>query len=60
MTDTISTLWLSLLGQSQARLDEEPIVGFQTRKVQAFLVNLAAEPGIHARESLIDLVVEAF
>jgi hypothetical protein len=47
MTDTISTSWLSLLGQFQARLGEEPIAGFQTRKVQALLVYLAVEPGIH-------------
>jgi WD40 repeat protein/serine/threonine protein kinase/two-component SAPR family response regulator len=52
----MATLSLSLLGLFQACLDEQPIPGFQTRKVQALLIYLAAEPAKHPRESLMDLM----
>jgi len=52
----MATLTLSFLGRFQARLDEQPIPGFKTRKVQALLIYLAAEPDKHLRESLMDLM----
>ena len=52
----MATLSLSLLGNFQAWLDDQPIPGFQTRKVQALLIYLAAEPERHLRESLLDLM----
>ena len=52
----MATLLLSLLGRFQASLDDRPIPGFKTRKVQALLIYLAAEPDKHMRESLMDLM----
>jgi len=52
----MATLTLSFLGSFQARLDDQPIPGFQTRKVQALLIYLAAEPDNHLRESLMYLM----
>ena len=52
----MAILSLNLLGQFQARLDDQSIPSFQTRKVQALLIYLAAEPNKHQRESLMDLM----
>ena len=52
----MAILSISFLGEFQARLDDQPIPGFQTRKVQALLIYLAAEPDKHQRESLMDLM----
>jgi len=52
----MAILSISLLGEFQARLDGQPIPSFQTRKVQALLIYLVAEPEKHQRESLLDLM----
>jgi DNA-binding SARP family transcriptional activator len=52
----MATLSLSFLGRFQARLDDQPIARFQTRKVKALLIYLAAEPDKHLRESLMELM----
>jgi DNA-binding SARP family transcriptional activator len=49
-------LELTLFGRFQARLDDAPMPGFRTNKVQALLVYLVAEPERHSRESLMDLL----
>ena len=52
----MSALTVTLLGQFQARLDNQPITDFKTRKVQALLIYVTAEPEKHLRESLMDLM----
>ncbi|MGD2048296.1 MAG: protein kinase, partial [Chloroflexota bacterium] len=52
----MAVLSISLLGEFQARLDDQPIPSFQTRKVQALLIYLVAETEKHPRESLLDLL----
>ena len=49
-------LSLSLLGPFQAALGMEPLGNFRTRKVQALLIHLAAEPEAHSRDSLMNLM----
>jgi WD40 repeat protein/serine/threonine protein kinase/DNA-binding SARP family transcriptional activator len=53
----MSALTLSLFGRFQATLDDDPLPGFRTAKVQALLIYLAAEPATpHRRESLMTLL----
>lgn len=52
----MSALSLTLLGQFQARLDNQPLTDFKTRKVQALLIYVTAEPEKHLRESLMELM----
>ena len=53
MTNTLS---LTLFGQFQAALNDKPLTRFRTRKVQALLIYLVADPGPHRRESLMELL----
>lgn len=53
----MSALTLSLFGRFQAMLDDDPLPGFRTAKIQALLIYLAAEPATpHRRESLMTLL----
>ena len=50
-------LSISLLGPFQVTLDQQPVTGFHSRKVQALLATLAAEPDRpHTREALAGLL----
>ena len=50
-------LSISLLGPFQVTLDQQPVTGFQSRKVQALLACLAAESERpHTREALAGLL----
>jgi serine/threonine protein kinase/DNA-binding SARP family transcriptional activator/tetratricopeptide (TPR) repeat protein len=49
-------LKLLLLGRFAAWLDGQPLTDFRTRKVQALLIYLAAEPQAHNRDQLLDLL----
>ena len=51
----MTTLSMFLLGPFQATLSPEPLTDFRTRKVQALLIYLAAEPEAHSRDSLLNL-----
>ncbi len=51
------SLTLALFGRFQAALNDEPLPGFRTAKVQALLIYLAAESAApHRRESLMTLL----
>lgn len=52
----MTMLSLSLLGPFQATLGAEPLTDFRTRKVQALLIYLAAEPQAHSRDWLLNLL----
>jgi len=52
----MSTLTLSLLGSFQAARDGQRVKSFRTKKVQALLILLAAEPGEQSREKLTTLL----
>ncbi|HEX6387436.1 MAG TPA: hypothetical protein VF177_22440, partial [Anaerolineae bacterium] len=53
----MNQLSLSLLGDFQADLNGEPLIGFRTQKVQALLIYLAAAPHTaHRREQLMTLL----
>jgi DNA-binding SARP family transcriptional activator len=53
----MTTLSLSLLGYFHAALDQEPMAGFRTNKVQALLIYLAVEhANTHRRGTLMNLL----
>ena len=52
----MNALTISLLGEFQAIRNGQPLQGFRTRKVQALLIYLIAEPKAHQRESLMELL----
>ena len=52
----MSKLSLSLLGPFQLLLDDQDASRLPTKKAQALLVYLAAEPGAHRRDFLTNLL----
>ncbi len=53
----MSHLSLSLLGPFQAKIDDEPVTGFESNKVRALLAYLAVEADrVHRREALAELL----
>ena len=51
----MNALSLTLFGQSQVRLNNRAVM-FRTKKAQALLIYLVAEPGTHRRDILIELL----
>ncbi|MDT8306570.1 MAG: protein kinase, partial [Anaerolineae bacterium] len=52
----MATLSISLLGPFRATRETELLADFRTRKVQALLIYLVAEPQAHSRDVLLDLL----